>query len=486
MLDIERERDPETLRLACRAYDKANRQLIERVQRLTIEVAELRGLDASQVTLDLPQVVVGNRPEPAAEEKISSGTPEVRPKKTPRTGHGPTEQTCLPRGEVFHRFDREPDCAACSGTMHDMEGQFEDSEEITVVESTYRISIHRRQKYRCRCNGHIETAPGPPKLVPGGRYSVDFAIHTAVGKYCDHLPLERQARRMERHGLITTSQTLWDQLDALAGHLEPTWTALGGQILSEPVLHVDETGWKMMGTEKPNWTVWGLRATDTAWYQLARSKNAAMAEKILGDYRGVLVADGYMVYRNLRKKRPDSIRLAHCWAHADRHFRDAKDPPDAIREIRSLIHQLYEIDRQVDGPFPGDAEAQARRAELRRESSAPVIAQIREWAFSQGGLKRSSFGKAVQYLLKYWDGLTLFLADPRVPLDNNAAERALRGVVVGRKNFYGTRSKRGARVASILYSLIETAKLRGVEPGEYLRRAAIAAIERPSAVTLPG
>lgn len=485
MLDIDHERDPETLRLACRAYDKANRQLIEKVQRLTIENAELRGLDASQVTLSLPEVVLRESAGSAAEEKVSE--PEQRDRlKAPRPGHGPTEQTRLPREGMIHRFDREPDCPVCGGTMHVMEGQFEDSEEITVAEGTYKVGFHRRQKYRCRCNGHIETAPGPPKLVPGGRYSVDFAIHTAIGKYCDHLPLERQVSRMERHGLITTSQTLWDQLDALAGHLEPTWAALGGRILSEPVLHVDETGWRMMGAEKPNWTVWGLRTTDTAWYQLARSKNAAMAEKILGGYRGILVADGYMVYRNLRKKRPDAIRLAHCWAHADRHFRDAKDPPGAIREIRDLIHELYEIDRQVGGPFPGDGGAQDRRAQLRRERSAPVVAEIRQWAFSQGGLRRSSFGKAVQYLLKYWDGLTLFLADPRVPLDNNAAERALRGVVVGRKNFYGTRSKRGAKVASILYSLIETAKLRGVEPGEYLRRVALAAIERPGTITLPG
>ena len=485
MLDIDRERDPATLRLACRAYDKANRQLIDTVRKLTVEIAELRGLDAAQITFDLPQVTITEKPPTSVKDKVPDPDSETKPPAEPRRGHGPTRQTRLPVEATIHRFGQEPDCQVCGGTMHVMEGQFEDSEEITVVESTYKISIHRRQKYRCSCNSHIETAPGPPKLISGGRYSVDFAIHTAVSKYCDHLPLERQVRRMSRHGLEVSSQTLWDQLDALAGHLEPTWQALGARILCEPVLHVDETGWRMMGAEKSNWTVWGLRTTETAWYQLARSKSAAMAEKILGTYQGTLVADGYMVYRNLRDKRRNSIRLAHCWAHADRHFRNAKDPPSAIREIRSLIHQLYEIDRKVDGPFPGDAEAQARRAEVRRDESADVVQKIRDWAFAQGGLKRSSFGKAVQYLLKYWDGLTLFLTDPRVPLDNNAAERALRGVVVGRKNFYGTRSKRGARVASILYSLIETVKLRGIEPGEYLRQATHAAIERPGAITLP-
>ncbi|MEM8931725.1 MAG: IS66 family transposase, partial [Acidobacteriota bacterium] len=220
------------------------------------------------------------------------------------------------------------------------------------------------------------------------------------------------------------------------------------------------------------------------WYQLAGSKSTATAQKILGSYRGTLVVDGYQVYPKLRKSCGNAMQIAHCWAHADRKFKDAKDPPAAIAEIRGLIHRLYEIEREVEGTFPGDTEAQTRRAELRRARSAEVVREIRAWAFTQGGQKRSSFGKAVRYLLKYWDGLTCFLDDPRVPLDNNAAERALRGVVLGRKNFFGTRSKRGAHIASILYSLIGTAHLHGVQPDGYLRRAALAAIERPGTVTL--
>jgi hypothetical protein len=197
-----------------------------------------------------------------------------------------------------------------------------------------------------------------------------------------------------------------------------------------------------------------------------------------------LVVDGYAVYPLLAKSK--ELRIAHCWAHADRKFKECTDPPTQIAEIRALIAKLYEIERRVaGGPFPGDAAAQASRLRLRSGESAQVIQQIREWAFAQGGLRRSAFGKAVRYLLKHWDGLTLFLEDPRIPLDNNAAERALRGVVVGRKNYYGNRSKRGAKVAAILYSLIETAKLRGVEPSQYLKKAAIAAIESPGRVLLP-
>ncbi len=123
--------------------------------------------------------------------------------------------------------------------------------------------------------------------------------------------------------------------------------------------------------------------------------------------------------------------------------------------------------------------------ELHQEKSAPLIEEIREWAFSQGGLKRSNFGKAVRYMLKHWAGLTMFLKNARIPLDNNAAERILRGPVVGRKNFYGNRSRRGAKVAAILYSVIETAKLNGVDPAAVLRQAARAAIKNPGAVVIP-
>ena len=114
-----------------------------------------------------------------------------------------------------------------------------------------------------------------------------------------------------------------------------------------------------------------------------------------------------------------------------------------------------------------------------------MLRELREFSFAQGGLRRSAFGKALRYLLNHWDGLTLFLEDSRIPLDNNAAERVLRGPVVGRKNFYGNRSKHGAQVAAILYSLIETAKLCGQDPAAYLLRAAKAAIRTPGAVTLP-
>ena len=485
MLDIDRERDPDTLRLACRAYETANRQLIETVRRLTKENAELQGLDASQVTLELPQVAVHEEDEKPS-EALEGKAPRrpTAPAAGPPRGHGPTQQA-LPIQPFEHRFDRLPDCDVCGRTMGAMNGQFEESEEITVAEARYSISIHRRQKYRCSCHSKVLTAPGPPKLIPGGRYSLEFAVHVAIAKYCDHLPLERQVRRMSRHGLEVTSQTLWDQICALAEHLEPTWDALGRRILEEPVLHVDETGWRMMGAKTSRWTVWGLCAPEIAWYRFAHTKSTAMAEKILGTYRGTLVVDGFAVYPKLQRNRGGQMEIAHCWAHVHRKFQEATDPAGPIAEIRRLITKLYEIEREIDGPFPGNDAAQALRLKRRQTRAGPVIEEIHRWATSLHGQRRSSFGKAVRYLLKHWAGLKLFLQDPRIPLDNNPAERALRGVVVGRKNYYGNRSKRGAKVAGIFYSLIETAKLRGVEPQAYLEEAGRQAIEHPGCVSYP-
>ena len=143
------------------------------------------------------------------------------------------------------------------------------------------------------------------------------------------------------------------------------------------------------------------------------------------------------------------------------------------------------IERLVPGPFPGDAAAHALRRQLRQERSRPVLDRIWQWATVQVGLPRSEFGKAVRYMLERWEGLTRFVEDPRVPLDNNAAERALRGPVVGRKNHYGSRSLRGTQVAALFYTLCETAKLAGVDPHAYLLRALYSAMAEPGAVTYP-
>ena len=482
MVDINSLEDPEQLRTVCRAYEASHRMLNKRIEELAREIAALKGIDSAQASLELPELDIQFSETKKVVEPIELKKPEAKKRKK---GHGPTPQPLLPIEQLGHTYDEEslPPCPSCGGRLKMWEGQVEQTEEITVVETTYKLIQHIRAKYRCACHGAVLTAPGPAKLIPGGRYSVEFATHSAVEKFADHIPLERQTRRMDRQGLKVTSQTLWDQQAALAAHLEPTWEALCRQALAQDVLHVDETGWRMMAAKKSKWTLFGLTAPNLAVYHLADSKSAVKTREILSGFRGTLVVDGYKVYPIVAKL--EGLRIAHCWFHADRKLKDAKDPPGPISQIRSLIHQLYEIEREVEGPFPGPEAVQKQRHALRQEKSRPVIEEIRRLAFDQGGLRRSAFAKALRYLLDHWEGLTLFLEDPRIRLDNNPAERALRGPVVGRKNFYGNRSKRGARVTAILYSLIETAKLNGINPSEYLREAALAATKRPGTVTLP-
>jgi transposase len=485
MIDLTQERDVETLRQISLLLERENQRLLTKTLQLTAELARLRGVaDPEQLALAELRAL-----EAARAQRLSPppdhGTPP--PPRPARPGHGPRSQPALPVVEIRHELP--PDqrgCPACGGELVEMAGQAETSDRVTTVKLTYQLEHHVRQKYRCACNGAVVTAPGPVQVVPGTRYAPEFGVGVAVAKYLDHLPLERQVRMMAREGLVIESQTLWDQLNAIARHLQPTYDALGRRALESPVVHVDETRWGIMGSAKPAaGTVWTVRAPTVSFYRILPGKSAEEGRQVLGGYRGTVVVDGFAVYEVLARDGP-GLTLAHCWAHTKRKFEEiATQWPAACAEIEALIRELYAIERLVPGPCPGDAAAQALRQQLRTDRSKPVLDRIWQWATVQVGLPRSDFGKAVRYMLERWAGLTRFVEDPRIPLDNNAAERALRGPVVGRKNHYGSRSRRGTEVAALYYTLCETAKLVGVDPRAYLLRALYAAITDPSAVTYP-
>ena len=193
-----------------------------------------------------------------------------------------------------------------------------------------------------------------------------------------------------------------------------------------------------------------------------------------------VVVDGFAVYEVLARDGLGLV-LAPCWAHTKRKYEDSADQwPIACADIRALIGELYAIERLVPGPFPGDASAQRLRQQLRKERSRPILVRIWQWATVQVGLPRSDFGKAVRYMLKSWAGLTRFVEDPRIPLDNNAAERALRASSAARITMGLARS-----VEPRSPPLCETARLVGVDPRAYLLRAVYAAIGRPGTVTFP-
>jgi transposase len=387
--------------------------------------------------------------------------------------------------EVVHELD-EPDqiCPGCGGDLEPMAGQFEEADEIDVVERSFRIVRHKRQKYRCRCGEKIETALGPEKLVPGGRYSIDFAVDVAIAKFADHLPLERQVRQMARDGLDVDSSTLWEQTWFLSRHLAPTYEANHAHVLSDDVIAVDETWWRLMkkGASK-RWWVWSVAREDAVSYRLLPSRSTDAARTVLGDYAGVAICDGYKAYDVLAREREGSdLTLAHCWAHVRRKFVEAEPHYPEASEILDRIGQLYAIEMEAKRASP--EERLATLAALRAKRSKPVIDGIRTWLMTQRALPRSALGKAIAYTGGLWTGLVRFLEDPKIPLDTNGVERALRGVAVGRKNHYGSRSERGTRASALFYSLIESAKLCGVEPHGYLREATLRAVRNPGTVTL--
>ncbi|CAM4327738.1 IS66 family transposase [Corallococcus sp. ZKHCc1 1396] len=479
MVRLTTERDVERLRQAALLLEAENRRLTSRVLELTRQLLTAKGEAAEVLQLRLVEL---ERQLSQARDSLYGPSSEKRPRpsaapvpapaeaNSPR-GHGPRQQA-LPVEEVVHLLDvADQQCPQCGGALSAMTGQYEEAEEVDVVERRFVLKRHRRQKYRCGCGGCVETALGPPKLQPGGRYSLDFALEVAVQKYLEHAPLERQVRAMAREGLAVDSQTLWDQVLRLSRLLLPTWEALWLSQLRRRVLGADETRWPLLGSPgQTKWHLWALASAHAVVYRVADTRGAEAARELLKDFSGVLVTDGYAVYAAVAKQRAGGFRVAHCWAHVRRKFLECGGP-EAEVAVR-LIGELYQVEREYQTSPPDVGRLHA----LRQERSRPVVSRLHAWALQVRALPESALGKALGYLGNLWPGLTRFLDDALIPLDNNATERALRGPVVGRKNHYGSRSRRGTEVAAILYSLLESAKRCGVEPKAYLRAAVLAAL----------
>ena len=291
-----------------------------------------------------------------------------------------------------------------------------------------------------------------------------------------------------RVGLVVDTQTLWDQLLALSHHLTPTYDALVAEVLTAPVLGADETTWQLMepGRSK-TWWVWALCRPDAVVYRLLGTRSAAGAATVLGDYRGIVQCDAYAAYRALAKRGTaeragPTLTLAHCWAHVRRQYVEAEPAYPQAAEVLTLIGELYAAEAAAQETAAGDAAVLLAE---RRARVAPVVDAIRTWVTQQRGLPQSTLGKALAYTTELWPGLRVFLDHAAIPVDNNATERALRGIALGRKNHYGSRSERGTRVAALCYTLLESAKLAGVEPAAYLAEATRRAIATPGTVTLP-
>jgi transposase len=466
-VDLRRETDIEHLRRVALAQQVQIEQLLRVLRSKCEELEALKGNPAElQQTLALIETLTKQKQEAAGVAGSPNSAGGGRKK---RETFGPTEQPRLPVDEkVFELDTADRACPSCGGALHAMDGQFEESEMIDFVEISYRLVKVKQQKYVCRCGGCVETAPGPERAVRGGRYSFGFAIKVALDKYLDHIPLARQERILRRHGVVVTTQALWDQLSALGYRLASTERALFEHALAQPVIGLDQTGWPRLeaNATKP-WQMWCITAPGVVCHRIRDDKGADTFRALVGKYEGVIVCDALKTHEAGARDGP-GIVLAGCWAHVYRKFEEAApDHPEAQLAL-AWISELYEIDKRANG----DVE---KKAELRRTESAEVLAKLKTWLWSQAILKTLSIGKAAAYAIANWERLTRFAENPLVPLDNNGTERAIRGPVVGRKNHYGSKSRRGTEVAAVLYTLVETAKLHDVDPATYIAEAVRAA-----------
>ena len=343
--------------------------------------------------------------------------------------------------------------------------------EITVTERTYKRIVHKRKKYRFKPSIGTEkeviiTAPGPEKLMPGCRYSADFAVSVVMDKYGDHLPLERQRRRMAAAGLKGIEvKTLYNLVRLTAVNLEGVVEGVRQDILSAPVaVHGDETPWPIYGSKKDsNGYLWTISNQAGAYYRFEPTRSGKIIDEMLKGYKGPLVIDGYSGYDHLKKSK--DLVVAQCWSHGRRNFHDIRhNYPTECDEIMLLIDQLFAIERK--------AHNWADLKRLRETESKAKIGEIREWFYAQlpqCSLDKAGLRKAIEYATKRWAQLTAFLEDQRIPLSNNDAERAMRHGVMGRKNFYGSKTIDGADVAATLYTVIMSCKRVELEPGHYIR-----------------
>jgi len=339
-----------------------------------------------------------------------------------------------------------------------IEGFYDESDFVDTVVQSYVRKRVRRFKYRLKASVGSEkevivTAPCALKIMPGSKYGLDLSVDVAVKKYLYHLPLNRIQSMMRSGGLTVAVNTLYSLCAFVSFYLEEIYQDIKLEVMACGLcLHLDETTWPINTSKQDDGYMWVMSNAAGSFYQFEPTRSGDIAKELLGSYEGPILTDGYGGYKKHFKK-SKKIVMSYCWAHARRKFTDIqKNYPKECKQILKLMSALSKIEHK--------AKSYEHLQELRTEKSAPIVEKIKEWLMETKVQARSESGleKAINYSMNHWDGLTKFLKDSKVPLTNNEAERAVRQSVMGRKNFYGSRSINGADVASIMYTIIESCK----------------------------
>jgi transposase len=431
-------------------------------------------LDPNQLNLAIEDIEQAVAEGDAAAEKSDDAVKHSRTAAR-RKGRA-TLPPHLPRIEIVV----EPEttrCPCCNGAMHVI-GE-DRSERLDIIPARYQVIVTRRPKYGCRaCSEAVVQAPAPARLIEGGLPTEQLVANVLVGKYADHVPLYRQVQGLARQGIEIDRSTLAFWVGYAAAELKPIWRLMRDDLLRSSKLFVDETKAPVLdpgrGRTKTGY-FWTLARDDRPWggtdppavvYTYAPGRGTERALALLDGFTGSLQTDGYAVYKTLAKRSDAGVINAFCWAHLRREFYDVTKtaPAPIAEEALRRIAALYAIEAEIRG------QSAEMRRDVRSERSRPLVAAFKTWVEAQLARlsAKSTLAGAMRYALNHWPGLILFLDDGRIELDTNPVERAIRPIVLNRKNALFAGHDRGAENWACLASLIETCKLHALNPEAYL------------------
>ena len=440
-----------------------------------------------QLELELEELEASATEDELAAERAAARATKVaaftrrRPSRKPFPEHLPRERV-LVSGPTA--------CSCCGGSRLAKLGE-DITETLEVVPRQWKVIQHVREKFSCRDCESIGQAPAPFHVVPRGWAGPGLLAMLVFEKYGQHQPLNRQAERYAREGVPLSLSTLADQVGAVCTVLRPLHDRLVAHVLAAERLHGDDTTVPVLAKGKTTtgrcWTYvrddrpFGGRAPPAAVFFYSPDRSGVHPQRHLASWRGVLQADAYGGYGKLydAARIAGPIAEAACWAHARRKFFVLADLAAAARrkaragtpvispialEAVQRIDELFAVERDINGLSP------ERRLAARQERSAPPVAALQAWMREERRKlsRHSELAGAMDYMLRRWASFTRFLEDGRVCLTNNAAERALRGLALGRKAWLFAGSDRGGERAALLYGLIVTAKLNDVDPQAWL------------------
>jgi transposase len=414
-----------------------------------------------------------------AEAARVAATPQPRPARSPAVrkplpAHLPREDVVYPTAEV---------CPNCGGTHLVKLGE-DITEVLEKIPARLKVIRHVRPKVSCRTCEMITQAPSPDLPIEKGRPGPGLLAHVVVSKYLDGLPLYRQSAILAREGVEIERATLADWVGHTAWWLTPLAAMIGAHVKTAPVIHTDDTPvpllspglgrtrtgrlWVYLVDERS----WHGPRPPAAWYRFSPDRKGERPRDHLAGFEGTIQADAYTGYgaltRESRAPGRNAPRIQHaaCWAHARRklfeEFERTKSP--IAQEALRRIGELYAIEAQISGK---DAE---HRALSRQEQARPLLTELKRYLQEQRRRlsAKTNLAKAINYALGRWDDLRLYTTDGRIGIDNNPAERALRGIAITRKNYLFLGSEAGGDRAAIIYTVLETAKLNGLDPEAYL------------------